>query len=350
MFDAIKNLKCALNSFYRDSSVSWFRFWWRANNFHKIKIKSIAIVKYTTTQKHHVTSWFSDYRQTFQILKIIDRKNIINFDKTEFRVKCLKRHDIFVSINVKKYYFLNSENKKSIIVIEMINVVDNYSTLSMLIIQDQQIMKFWYQDEFSKETLCIFSKNEFTSDLIVLQFLQHYVENSNSDSLRSWKLMLMNNHDNYIISEFIKLTNDNHIRSFSLISHLTHCMQFLDVEIFQSYKHWHDVAIQKAFKEFNIEYSLFHFCHNFIKIRNNIFKSKIIRNAFKKSEMWSIDVSLCIDQLKKFKTFNNNESIRMRRNEQMIEQKNEQMKNEMRNATTTRNRAHESTFSLSSRI
>ena len=228
----------------------------------------------------------------------------------------------------------------------MINVVDDYSTFSMLIIQDQQIMKFWYQDEFSKETLCIFSENEFTSDLIALQFLQHYVENSNSDSLKSWKLMLMNNHDSHMTSEFIKLTNDNHIRSFSLISHLTHCMQLLNVEIFQSYKHWHDVAIQKAFEEFNIEYSFFRFCHDFIKIRNNIFKSKIIRNAFRKSEMWSIDVSLCIDQLKKFKAFNNNESIRMRRDEQMIEQRDEQM----RNATATRDQAHESTLSLSSRI
>ena len=161
-----------------------------------------------------MTSWFSDYRQTFQILKIIDRKNIINFDETEFRVECLKKHDIFVSINVRKYYFLNSENKRFIIVIEMINVFDNYSTSSMLIIQNQQIIKFWYQNEFSKETLCIFSKNKFTSDLIALQFLQHYVENSNLNSLKSWKLMLMNNHDNYMISEFIKLTNDNHIRFF----------------------------------------------------------------------------------------------------------------------------------------
>ena len=350
MFEAIKSLKCALNSFYRNSSVSWFKSWWWTNNFYKIKIKSIAVVKYTTTQKHDVTSWFSDYRQILQTLKITDRKNIINFDKAEFRVKCLKRYDIFVSIDVRKYYSLNSENKRFIIVIKMINVVDDYFTLSMLIIQDQQIMKFWYQDKLSKVTLCIFSKSEFTSDLIALQFLQHYVENSISDSLRSWKLMLMNNHNNHMTSEFIKLTNDNHIRSFSLISHLIHCMQFLDVEIFQSYKHWHDIAIQKAFEEFNIEYSFFRFCHDFIKIRNNIFKSKIIRNAFRKSEMWSIDVSLCIDQLKKFKTFNNNESIRMRRSEQMIEQRNEQMRNEMWNATATQNQTHESTLSLSSQI
>jgi hypothetical protein len=49
--------------------------------------------------------------------------------------------------------------------------------------------------------------------------------------------MLMNNHESHIIFEFIALTNENHIRSFLLISHLTHCMQSLNVEIFQFYKH-----------------------------------------------------------------------------------------------------------------
>ena len=49
--------------------------------------------------------------------------------------------------------------------------------------------------------------------------------------------MLMNNHDSHLTSEFVKLANDNHIRSYSLISHLTHCLQSLDVGIFQSYKH-----------------------------------------------------------------------------------------------------------------
>ncbi len=46
----------------------------------------------------------------------------------------------------------------------------------------------------------------------------------------------MNNHDSYRISEFIKLINENYIRSFSFILHLTHCMQSLNVRIFQSYE------------------------------------------------------------------------------------------------------------------
>jgi hypothetical protein len=86
-------------------------------------------------------------------------------------------------------------------------------------------------------------------------------------------------------SELIALINDNHIRLYSLISHLTHCMQSLDVGVFQSYKHWHNVAIQKAIAESFVEYSLTQFLRDLTKIRNETFKSSTIRHAFEKSEM-----------------------------------------------------------------
>ena len=131
--------------------------------------------------------------------------------------------------------------------------------------------------------------------------------------LRFWKLMFLNNYNNYIIFKSIKLTNNNYIYLYFLIFHLIYCMQLLNVEIFQSYKYWHNVSIQKAFAKFNIEYLFARFCRNFIKIRNNIFKSKIIRNVFKKSEMWSINAKRYVNQLKKFKIFNNVKTIRMMR-------------------------------------
>ena len=36
--------------------------------------------------------------------------------------------------------------------------------------------------------------------------------------------MFMNNHDSHVISEFILLANENRIRLFSFIFHLTHIM------------------------------------------------------------------------------------------------------------------------------
>ena len=47
-----------------------------------------------------------------------------------------KKHVIFVFIDVKEFYFFNFEKERSIIIIERINVVNNYFTFSVLIIQN----------------------------------------------------------------------------------------------------------------------------------------------------------------------------------------------------------------------
>jgi hypothetical protein len=62
-------------------------------------------------------------------------------------------------------------------------------------------------------------------------------------------------------------------------------MQSLDVGIFQSYKKWHDTAIKEAVAESFVEYLLTRFLSDLIKIRNNIFKSIIIRHVFEKCGM-----------------------------------------------------------------
>ena len=146
------------------------------------------------------------------------------------------------------------------------------------------------------------SKTDFTFDEIALKYLQHFINNFDASARPNvnWILMFMNNHDSYITSEFALLIDKYHIRSFTIIFHLTHCMQFLNVGIFQHYKHYHDVAIQNVMIEFNVEYFLIRFCQNLIWIRNNTFKKTIILFAFKKSEIYSIDAFECIVQLRKF--------------------------------------------------
>jgi hypothetical protein len=175
----------------------------------------------------------------------------------------------------------------------------------MIIIQKQDLMINWFDDnddELFESTYVMFFESEFISDKIALKFLKHYIKNSNDvdSDATEWKLMLMNNHESHIIFEFIALTNENHIRSFSLIFHLTHCMQSLNVKIFQFYKHWHDQIIQNAVVTSFVKYSIEQFLNDLTKIRNNTFKASIIRHVFEKFEMWSINEKQCIKQLKHF--------------------------------------------------
>ena len=48
----------------------------------------------------------------------------------------MKNEKILVFLNIKQFYAVSFENKKSITVFEMINAADQYSFSSMMIIQN----------------------------------------------------------------------------------------------------------------------------------------------------------------------------------------------------------------------
>jgi hypothetical protein len=152
-------------------------------------------------------------------------------------------------------------------------------------------MQNWVQIELFVETFIKTFENEFISDEIIIEWLKHFIlhTNSSTNSLQECKLLLMNQHDSYCISEFVRLANDYHIRSFSFISHLTHCMQSLNVEIFHLYKKHHDNVIKQALTNFYLQYWLKRFCDDLNQSREHTFKRIIIRFAFKKFGMWSVN-------------------------------------------------------------
>jgi hypothetical protein len=145
-----------------------------------IKIKSLTMKRYETAQKSDVRKWFDRYQRALNELKI-ERRNLINFEESEFRIECLREEQIIVFDNIKELYSVNSENLKSITMIEMINAVDDYSSLFMINIQRQEIMTNWFSNDVSSNTLIVFSENDFTFDKIALKFLKHYIKHLNAE-------------------------------------------------------------------------------------------------------------------------------------------------------------------------
>ncbi len=61
----------------------------------------------------------------------------MNFDEIDFRSKCMKKQKIIVFIEIRKHYQINSENRKSLIIIEMISAIEEFFLSFMIIIQKQ---------------------------------------------------------------------------------------------------------------------------------------------------------------------------------------------------------------------
>ena len=117
-------------------------------------------------------------------------------------------------------------------------------------------MSDWFSSEIDPDMTVVTSQKGFTNDDIAIHFLKHFIKHTDAGPHSEWKLLLMDNHGSHETDEFLTLANDNHILSYPLISHLTHCMQPLDVGVFQPYKHWHEVAMRDALANLSFEYDI----------------------------------------------------------------------------------------------
>ena len=164
----------------------------------------------------------------------------------------------------------------------------------------------------NSETLVIISKKDFINNEIEIKFLKHFINYINARPHSEQKLLLIDNHDSHETSEFLNLANKNYILPYPLIAYLTHCMQSLDIGVFQPYKYWHDIVVQDALAGLSFEYDIRSFLRDLPTIRANTFKKRTIWHAFKKSGMWPISTKQCLKQLKTFnpprKSSENNES------------------------------------------
>ena len=183
---------------------------------------------------------------------------------------------------------------------QLMQLKENYCFF-FIIIQETYLMTDWFSLKMNLNAIIITLKSDFTNNAIEIQFLKHFIKYIDDVKSHSkWKLLLMNNYENYETAEFLKLINNNHIFSYLLFLYFIYYMQFFDVDVFQSYKHWHDKIIQNIFANLSFQYNIWFFLDDFFTIQTNIFTKKTIQHVFKKSEMWFIDVKQCFKQLKTF--------------------------------------------------
>lgn len=77
-------------------------------------------------------------------------------------------------------------------------------------------------------------------------------------------------------------------------------MQPLNIGILQPYKHWHNIAIQNAMTEVDLDYSTVRFREDLTRIRDNTFKKSTIQSAFEKCGMYPVNPTKRITQLREF--------------------------------------------------
>ena len=267
VFNAIGSLKRAHDPAFVGPSQRWFRSWWKSSGLHKIKTKPLPMTRFEAAHESGLMQWFENYKLVLEELEIRHRRNILNFDEAGFRIGCMKGQEVLLPPDIRQFYAVSPENRRSATIMETINAAGDFPPPPMIIIQGHDIMATWFSEDLPQGTRIVPSNSGFTSDKIGIEYLQHLIKHTDCGPDADWKLLLMDNHGSHITPEFVKLANENRIRPFPFIPHLTHCMQPLDVGVFEPYKHWHDKAISEFVAKSFIDYSLTQFLQDLGKIR-----------------------------------------------------------------------------------
>jgi hypothetical protein len=80
----------------------------------------------------------------------------------------MQKKNILMFKNINDFYSISFENRKSLIIIEEINVADYKLIFLLFIIQRQRLMQNWIQFELFAETLIKTFENEFINDEIII--------------------------------------------------------------------------------------------------------------------------------------------------------------------------------------
>ena len=98
----------------------------------------------------------------------------------------MKRQKIIVPGDVLEFYSLSLENRQSLTIFENINAAGEYPPHPMLVIQGQELMEAWFSDNLPAGTRILILENGFTSNKIVVEYLQHFIDNSDARPDADW--------------------------------------------------------------------------------------------------------------------------------------------------------------------
>jgi hypothetical protein len=158
-------------------------------------------------------------------------------------------------------------------------------------------MNSWYKALTIPGTLVLLSETGYTNIEIALQYLDHLYQYSGATAERP-KVLLMDQHGSHMDDSFILKANKYNIYPYAFPGHLTHILQPLDVGVFQSYKHWHQKAVQHSIRNLEIDYNIASFFRDLKAIRDDTFKESTIQGAFRKAGVWPIKVQNALEKMR----------------------------------------------------
>jgi len=150
------------------------------------------------------------------------------------------------------------------------------------------------------------SETGYTNDLLSYKWLKHFDSQTRPSEEGAWRILIMDGHGSHLTNykEFVDycFQDDVRISPFLLPAHSTHLLQPLDIGVFQSFKHYHQLELEDSIQYGSIGYKRADFLASFQKMRDRNFRPKVIRSAFRKAGLYPFNPLVVKSKLIEFST------------------------------------------------
>ncbi|RPA88813.1 DDE-domain-containing protein [Choiromyces venosus 120613-1] len=141
------------------------------------------------------------------------------------------------------------------------------------------------------------SETGYSNDLLYLEWLKYFERFSAQRQVGAFHLLLLDGYGSHCTREFIAFCDEKNIIPFCLPPHTTHLLQLLDVVIFQSLKHYHAEAMDKATRTGCSDFNKVEFLSALTSIRTQVFKQTTIISAFWKTGLLPYNPHIVLSRL-----------------------------------------------------
>ena len=257
-------------------STQWTpRFLTRHPEYFIRKQQTIDINRKNAHQPESNRAWVEKYHAVCN-KHDIQACDQYNFDETGFRIGIGRDQWIITRDPSHQAYLGSSTNHELVSICETISG-DGVALPPMVIIPCVIHQESWYTTtRIPGDYLMATSESGYNNDESTIKWLAHFERFSAKRQEGVYQLLLLDGFGSHCTKQFLDFCDQYKIIIFCLPPHSSHLLQPLDVVVFQSYKHYHAEAVERATCTGCGNFDKCEFLDTIDTIRQQTFKSSTI--------------------------------------------------------------------------
>lgn len=246
------------------------------------------------------SAWFRLVQDTRCQYGIPD-EDIYNFDETGFMMGVAATSKVVTSMDtVGRAVNIQPGNRDWVTTIEGINAA-GWAIPPFIILSGKRHQSSWYS-ELPAGYMVAVSDNGWTTDVLGLQWLQHFERHTASRTQAAYRLLIVDGHSSHATPEFDQYCTEHKIVTLCMPAHSSHLLQPLDVGCFSPLKHAYGVEIQDLARQGVYHIDKQEFLSTYIRIRPRIYTKENIQSSFQATGLVPLDAERVISCLPAVRT------------------------------------------------